>query len=295
MFSLMELLIGLFVIVAVVLGIIYFFYRIPLKTVAAILVALAAIVYISIGGLLYLNQKSLVYSPGQQSFRDCPGFSDYKKVSYQGTRMYFKENPESEGVVIYYHGRPLSACNVSLYKRTFEKTNYSLIFAEYAGYSSDDQETSRELILQDVKNIREFIEEKGFKDTVVFGRSIGSGPASYQASFGDVDNLILVSPFSTMIDAAQVEFPITKYYPLSFMIKEKYDNISWLKNYQGKLTVIEGENDYVTPPQLARKLYEAVPTRNKEYKLLEGVGHIWVWSSATFRKAVFEALQASKK
>jgi pimeloyl-ACP methyl ester carboxylesterase len=51
------------------------------------------------------------------------------------------------------------------------------------------------------------------------------------------------------------------------------DNARALGRYDGPLLVMQGGSDELTPPQLARKLYETVPSNRKTYKEVPGYGH----------------------
>lgn len=260
----------------------------PLTTVLIFIGSLAAS-YLLIGVFLFYNQRSFIYRPSNlQSFENCLGFNDYKKLEYKDTRMYYKKNSQSEKVLVYYHGNGGSACGRSAIKPLFEKTNASLVFPEYTGYSDGQKSPSSDRILQDAKNVNQFIKSKSYEKVIVYGQSLGSGPASYQASLGNVDSLILVSPFSTLIEAARSIFPLTKLYPLNLILKEKYDNIHWLQDYRGNLTVIHGEEDRMVPAKLSKRLFESAPTENKEYVSIEGRGHNDIWASTRYRGRILE-------
>ena len=158
-----------------------------------------------------------------------------------------------------------------------------MIFAEYAGFSNDDVKPSRGLILKDVENIHAYVVEKEFKSVIVYGQSIGSGAASYHAYLGDVDDLALITPFSRLDDVVQSKYII---YPAFILLREKYDNVGWLKNYQGSLLIVHGDNDLVIPHKFSQKLFDEIPGKNKKYILIEGMGHNDIWSSAIFQDTV---------
>jgi uncharacterized protein len=236
-----------------------------------------AVIYLLLGLYLYFNQNNIIYYPDNQNFDTCSGFSDYQKINYNGTRFYFKQN--SAKVLVYYHGNGDSACEGSILKPLFEKNNYSVIFVEYAGYSGDDKKPSRELIFNDVKNVRKFISNKSFTNNIIVGRSIGTAAASYHASLGNADNLILISPFSTLADVAQSKYVI---YPASAMLNEDYNNIESLKDFHGRLLILHGNKDLLISPKLSRELFDSVPSAQKEYALIPDKGHNDIMLSEQF-------------
>ncbi len=243
--------------------------------------------YLFIGILLYSFQKSMIYFPCDQDFDDCEGFNDYERIYYEGTRLYYMEGSR-EGIVVYYHGNAGSACDRAVYKSTFERTNRSIAYVEYAGYSNDTRSPSKELILNDVENVNSFIEENHKGDVFVYGQSLGSGPASYHASLGGVDYLIFVNGFSDMADVASSRFPI---YP-AFLLKENYRNVEWLQDFEGEAIFFHGDLDNVIPYELSKMLYEKMSAEKKEYFLIEGRGHNDIWQSSEFREKIFQFIKS---
>lgn len=263
----------------------------PLTAILIFAGALAAS-YLLLGAFFFSAQKSILYQPSnQQSFENCLGFRNYSKLEYQGTRMYYKEKSQSERVFVYYHGNSGSACERSAIKSLFEKAGVSLVFPEYTGYSDDQRNPSSDRILADVENVYQFLKSKSYEEVIVYGQSLGGGPASYHASLGNVDALILVSTFSTLPEVTSTIFPIANLYPLNLLLKEEYDNIHWLQNFRGSLKVIHGEEDQVIHSKFPKKLFESVPTDNKEYVSIDERGHNDIWGSTLYRETILESLK----
>ncbi|MDZ7611717.1 MAG: alpha/beta hydrolase [Candidatus Moranbacteria bacterium] len=249
-----------------------------------------ALVYVLFGFYLFFAQKSILYHPDNQDFKNCKGFEEYKKLDHNGTRFYFKKGSNEEAV-IYYHGNAGSACDRSDLKSIFEKTDASLYFVEYSGYSGDKAKPSRKLILKDVENIHYYVNKKNHDKISVYGQSIGSGAASYHARLGNVDNLILTSSFSELSKVAQSKYVI---YPASLLLTEEFNNAKWLNEYQGRLLVIHGDSDYIIPHKHSRELYESLQTPAKEYVLIEARGHNDIWLSGKFRDKVINFISSKR-
>lgn len=242
--------------------------------------------YLIFGTIFFLTQKSFIYFPPNQEFNQCTGFLDYKKADYNDTRFYLRER-SGEEVFVYYHGNADSTCTASYLRPIFERSNSTLIFVEYSGYSNDDTKPSRNKILQDVRNIDNYIRNKSYTKVTVYGQSLGSGAASYHASLGNVQNLILVTPFSKLSDVVQSKMII---YPASILLTEEYDNIKWLSDYKEKITIIHGDNDRVISNRISQKLSDSLISKEKEYVLIEGGKHNNLWSSVEFRNSLLKAL-----
>jgi len=248
------------------------------------------VLYFLFGVYLFFIQKSMMYYPDNQDFHNCPGFKDYQKLEHKGTRFYLKQ--QSQKALVYYHGNAGSTCDRSFVKSFFETSDYTLIFVEYAGFSADRRKPSAKLILKDVENIHEYLDKNGFKNNLIYGQSIGSGAASYHAFLGNVDKLLLISPFSSMTDVAQSKYFI---YPVSLLFTEKYDNLKWLNNYQGKIMIIHGDKDKIIPPKFSKKLFNKLSTQEKEYVLIPSYGHNDIWSSDIMTEKVMQFINGLEK
>ncbi len=243
--------------------------------------------YVLFGLFLFFAQKSFIYYPNSENFDNCNGFFDYEKIYFNNTRFYLKQK-NNENVIIYYHGNAGSACDRSNLKFIFEKSNYSLIFVEYAGYSNDSQKPSIDLILNDVQNINHYIVQNEYKNVTIYAESIGSAMASYHAFLGNVDNLVLINPFSRLEDVAQSKFPI---YPTRFFLTEKYDNIKWLKEYNSSLLIIHAENDIVIPKKFSEDLFKNIKHANKNYIIIKNAEHNNIWQKESFQNIIIDNLK----
>jgi uncharacterized protein len=248
---------------------------------------LVFIIYFFLGLFLYFTQKSMIYFPSNQNFNECSEFSGYEKINHNNTRFYYKEDSK-ENVLIFYHGNAGSACDRSYIKGLFEKYNLSIIFVEYAGFSNDNRKPSEKLIFEDVKNVKQFIEEKKFSNVILYGESIGSGPLSYHAYLGDVNSVILVAPFSRLADVGKSSYPI---FPVSLMLKDKYDNIKHLSNFKGNVFILHGDNDKIISDKLSKKLFNFLKTENKEYFSIKNNGHNDIFDSKEFKNKLEEILE----
>jgi len=243
------------------------------------------ITYILFFVIFIFLQKSFIYFPDDQDFKDCQGFLDYEKKTISNTRFYFKQG--TDNALIYYHGNAGSTCDRSLIKEFFEENNYSIIFVEYTGYSNDQTKPNKEQIFKDVENIHKFLTKNNLNNNVVYGQSLGSGPASYHASLGNVGKLILVSPFSSMRDLIKSKIKI---YPVSIILTEDYNNQDLLSNYNNRLLILHGGEDKQIPVHHSRKLYEGLKNTNKEHIIIENFGHDDIWLSSIFKKSILDEL-----
>lgn len=224
--------------------------------------------YVGFGGILFFAQERFIYQPWPQDFVTCDALQVAEKVTYNGTRMYVREGVK--GFVVLYHGNAGSACDRAYYADIFVSHGYGYILPEYAGYSNDVRLPSHDLVRRDVENVTSFLRARSVSEVLVIGESIGTGAASYHTSLLPPDRLLLVSPFTDIESIARELF---WYYPTSILVVNAFDNVSLLREYSGSVTVIHGERDTIIPQKLGIRLFEGLPTEQREFVSVSGAGH----------------------
>ncbi|MEK7107546.1 MAG: alpha/beta hydrolase [Patescibacteria group bacterium] len=230
------------------------------------------LIYLGFGFLLFLRQNDYIYYPFAQDFNSCGEFSDSEKLDLNGTRVYYKKI--SAKLVVFYHGNGGSACEGSFLKDTFASIGYSYIFAEYAGYSNDTQKSSQKLIMEDVKNINNFLNTLSLKELAIVGESLGASVALYHSSMADEDKLLLISPFYSLADSARVHYPL---YPIALLLRDKYENYLWLKDIK-KVAIIHGTKDTIIPIGESKRLFDKMEVGNKKFIEISGADHNDIYS-----------------
>ena len=164
--------------------------------------------YVSFFIYLISSQDKIIYHPPNKDFYSCNQFSaQTKTVEYGQTRMYHRHNTESDKVVIFYHGNGNVACDLSFLANSFEVTGVSYIFPEYIGYGGDGEKPSSEEIKNNVEDVIDYLETQEYKEIIVIGQSVGTGVSSYHISqSSDVNKLLLISPFDSIVDVAVKRF-----------------------------------------------------------------------------------------
>lgn len=230
--------------------------------------SLFAVFYVSFGLLLSCNQERLIYQPWTKDFDDCPELLDAERISFEGTRMYFKDN--GPWIAVLYHGNAGSACDRALYAQLFEESGYSYVLPEYAGYSNDVVRPTHDVIKNDVRHVIDFLAHEGYSDVVIVGESIGTGAAAYHVSLSPPSRLMLISPFTSLTDIARRRF---WFYPVSLLVRNAFDNVRLLADYRGPILVLHGDQDDIIPERLGRKLFVSLPSSEKRMVVVHGAGH----------------------
>jgi pimeloyl-ACP methyl ester carboxylesterase len=105
----------------------------------------------------------------------------------------------------------------------------------------------------------------------VAGESVGSGTACAMAhDMPDaVAGLVLITPFTSMVDAAGAHFP---WVPVSLIVRDRWNNKAALPTYHGPVAILAAGNDHTVPPEEARTLF-GVANSPKRFWTMPGVDH----------------------
>ena len=116
--------------------------------------------------------------------------------------MYLPFHRGSTKLLLYFHG---NAEDVGLAYELMDHLRTTLMVhvlgVEYPGYGVYVGEPSSEAIIADIDNIYTYITtELGWpsRDIMLFGRSIGSGPATWIAAHKNPGALLLMSPYTSI-------------------------------------------------------------------------------------------------
>lgn len=226
--------------------------------------------YIIFGLLITVYQEKIIYQPSKADFNNCPNLEEAQKISIQGTHAYYYHSPESKKLIVLYHGNGGSACDRAFWTSFMQKGDYSYLIPEYYGYSNDASDPNHDNIKQDIEYIVQFIKDGSFESVTVVGESIGSGMASYHTSLLQPQRILLLSPFTNLVNIAQQKFSL---YPVSLLVDNAFDNEQLLKGYENDITIIHGTNDKVIDFSLGKKLFDSLESKNKTFIMINGAGH----------------------
>ena len=102
------------------------------------------------------------------------------------------------------------------------------------------------------------------------GRSLGSGIAVYLASQRQLEKLILLTPYDSIAAVAKRHYPI---FPISWLIRDRYDSIRWGSEIQLPVLVVSAELDAIVPSSHAENLAKNLIHAKVSYHKIIGAAH----------------------
>jgi pimeloyl-ACP methyl ester carboxylesterase len=102
------------------------------------------------------------------------------------------------------------------------------------------------------------------------GRSLGTGVATYVATLRDVNKLVLVTPYDSVVNVAQASYWM---FPVSLLLKDHYDSLRRVAVIKAKTLVLLAENDQVIKRQHSENLLAAFRSVRPESVVVTGATH----------------------
>jgi pimeloyl-ACP methyl ester carboxylesterase len=196
----------------------------------------------------------------QSSTTDYRGFIAANEVGYRN------------GTVIVFHGNGGIAADRVFYVSPLGTLGYRVILAEYPRYGGRKGELGEKAFVNDGSETVHLAFANYGGPLFVLGESLGCGVAAAIAKETSVkiNGVVLITPWDTFASVAQSKFP---FFPVRFFLKDKYDNITNLRSFNGRIAVVAAERDEVIPIGHARNLYNSLPGTSKRMWTIQGVGH----------------------
>ena len=219
------------------------------------------IIYILILAILFFLQRSLLYHPSENNY-----FGDNLIVSIDKVKIktkdniellgwYHKKNSKNYKTILFLHGNTGSLENRIHKINHFENMNINFLIIAWRGFSGNKGNPTEKGLYEDAESAINWMKSEGIEtnDIIVYGESLGTGVATEIAQNSNFAGVILESPFTSMIDAAKNKYP---FFPIRFLLKDKYESDKKIKNIKSPLLIMHGEADKIVPFWMGKKMYD---------------------------------------
>lgn len=225
-----------------------------MRRVLMALLLLPALAWAGFCGLLYFQQRDLIYHP--ELTRVPAAETDFALARGDVTLRGWQLNPGHDDVLIYFGGNAerLSGMRDALSGKLPAQT---VVLLAYRGYGASDGMPEESLLFEDALALYDDIRRRQPQASIsVMGRSLGSGVASYLASHRPVRKLVLVTPFDSMVAVAGSHYP---WLPTGLLVTERFESSRWLADFRGPVLVVRAGRDRIVLPANTDRLIAALP------------------------------------
>ena len=232
------------------------------------------ICYICASLLLYVYQRTFLYFPSQNIDHSFERFS----LSNEGEtlKIIVLNKGNSKGLIYFGGNAEAVVGNADEFATHFpDITTYLVNYRGYGGSSGMPTEAGN---FSDALAIYDHI-KKDHSQISVAGRSLGSGVATYLAANRPNENAALITPYDSILNIAKANYSL---FPVSLLLKDRYDSVSRAKSVTAKVLVLAAEHDVVIPMNHTQKLVNAFKEDQVELKVIKNTGHNDISSKAEY-------------
>ena len=177
-------------------------------------------------------------------------------------------NPGKSRAIIYFGGNSEAIENNILnFEAVF--SDYSVYLIHYRGYGKSEGKPSEASLFSDSTSIYDQIKSQ-YQSISLMGRSLGSGVAVYLASKRDVENLILLTPYDSIAEVAQLHYPFV---PARLVARDRFESFRYAPEVTAPVLMVTAELDQVVPAAHGLKLREYFTNTEVIYRMIKSAAH----------------------
>lgn len=233
--------------------------------------------YVMIGTALYFVQEKLIFQPTSlaQDFRfdfDHPFeelFLEADDAAIINAIHFRSENPK--GVILYFHGNAGDLSRWGQITSFFVKKRYDVLVMDYRTYGKSTGKLSEEALYRDAQMCYDYLlKTYAEKDIIVYGRSLGTGIASKMAAVNRPKQLILETPYYSLVSVARKRFPM---FPVRRVMKYEIPSYRFLNDVACPLTIFHGTDDTIVPFESGKSLFDSHKGPDKTFVEIKNGRH----------------------
>jgi fermentation-respiration switch protein FrsA (DUF1100 family) len=235
------------------------------------------VIYAALGIVVYYLQDYFFFQSLAVNSAHRYNFSiPYREVNIPYTDqenlniVQFETNKPFKGVVLYFHGNRKNIGWYAGFAPLFTAQGYEVWMPDYPGYGKSTGKITEEKLYDYSHQLYKLAAKKTTADSIiVFGKSMGSGLATYLASQVVCKRVILETPYYSLSSVAQHFFPI---YPMETMTRVKIPSFEYLQQVSEPVSIFHGTGDMIVPYSNAQRLKPFLKTSD-EFITIQGGSH----------------------
>lgn len=215
--------------------------------------------YLTSGAVLYLVQDLLFFHPKKLPLSHrFPFDQPFTELNIPiedrnlNVVQFHASAPERKGIVLYFHGNMRNIERYANQAPFFTQEGYAVWMVDYPGFGKSTGKRSEEVMYSDAQLLYSMARKEVSPDRIViYGRSIGTGVASYLAAHQPCQQLILETPYYSIDAIAKHYAPI---FPVKSLMHYRFPVNAYLKQVKAPITILHGTRDEIIPYRQAQQL-----------------------------------------
>jgi uncharacterized protein len=249
-----------------------------------LIVSIVSGLYLVVCAALYMFQSSLIYWLQPRAIQAAESTLHLDNL---GERIIVTTQKQAGPKALIYFGGNSEDVSQNLPSFAREFPNHSIYLMHYRGYGGSSGVPSEIGLVADGVALFDTV-SKIHSDISIIGRSLGSGIAVQISNARPVENLVLVTPYASIVGVAAAMFP---YVPVKLILKDRFESDRYVKGIKAKSIILAAERDSVVPEWSTKALHAVFGKDKVSYTVITDSDH----SSITAKPQYFETLKAFLK
>lgn len=226
-----------------------------------------AFIYLALLGVALFFSNKLIYQPPQPGYKpDDANMFQVTRPGGENVMLYYTPAAQGMPTLLWSHGNAEDIGYLHDRLCRFNSRGYGILAYDYPGYGHSEGTPTEKGCYEAVEAAYNHLTQKlkvPTEQIIIYGQSVGSGPAVWLAAQKPCRGLLLVSPFVSAFRA------VTK---VPLFPGDQFKNIHRISDIQSPLLVIHGDEDCVISQWHGKKLYDLHPGP-KTFIDIPGAGH----------------------
>lgn len=218
--------------------------------------------YALVAGSAFLMQRAMIYpAPPFPVEPRAPGATLERFSGANGTTGYALYAPAPPGAptLVHFHGNGEDLAGQTLLIRDLHEAGLGVFAVEYPGYGvAAGASRNEKTIYATAEAAIQHLAALGVaQDAIVLqGQSLGTGVAVEMARRGYGARLVLISPYTSMVDMARL---VTPFLPVSWLMLDRYETDRKAPSLALPALVVHGTDDEVVPFRMGERVARLLP------------------------------------
>ena len=248
-------------------------------------------IYLFVILIMFIFQRSLLYQPSKEklniSYYNNTGLEKINFTTLDGILLesLFKKPSKSENnTILVFHGNAGHIGHRVHKFKPFIDEGYGLLLLEYRGYGENKGKPSEKGLYMDGEAALHFLTKHDIPihKTILYGESLGCGLAVKFSTEDKFNATILEAPYTSIADVAMRQY---WYLPAKWLVLDRYDIISKVKNINSPLLVLHGLKDKIISIEFGKRVFNSAP-KPKEALYIPNAGHNNLYEFDTYKKVI---------
>ncbi len=252
-----------------------------------------ACIYLLGFAIIYLQQDRFIFQRQilAQDFKfthDAQELTILSGDSVQLSTLLFKTADSLKGLILYFHGNRHSLERWGRYAPDLTALGYDVLMIDYRGYGKSSGRPTETGLYLDTEAVYAWAKEKyPFTPLIYYGRSLGTGAATYLATTHLPDKVVLETPFDELKNVVPIYFRFMLHL---IPLRHTFYNNRRIANIACPILILHGTQDQIVPLSSALGLKPLLKPTD-QFVVIEGGRHNNLIRFEATRKALVDFLR----